>query len=374
MISPKQFFNCLKSENIFFFSGVPDSLLADFCAYLEDNVLKEKHIIAANEGNALAIATGYYLATEKFPVVYMQNSGLGNIINPITSLTDSEVYKIPILLIIGWRGEPGIKDEPQHVKQGKITESQLKLLGIPFLKLNSNSDPNVEVKKAINLLKETNSPVALLVSKNTFSTYKVINKLVNQSKISREEAITEILSFISMSDLVISTTGKASREVFQFRKSNNQPQRDFLTVGSMGHASSIALGVAIATPKKKVICLDGDGALLMHMGSLAIIASIKPKNFIHVLLNNSCHESVGGQPTVANNIDFKKLSKSLGYISYFFAENKMELQNILIKYLNKAGPMFIEIRIKKGSRDNLARPASTPEENKLFFMEQIKKL
>ncbi len=369
MINPQVFINELKLRGVGLFAGVPDSLLKDFCAYLNDSASSEEHIITANEGNAIALVSGYHLATNKIGLVYLQNSGLGNTINPLTSLTDPEVYKIPLLMVIGWRGEPGVKDEPQHIKQGRITEEQLNLLEIPYFVLDSSSDLQVVLDSAFNKIKSINAPVALLVRSGSFSKYKQ-QKIVNeQGKILREQALRSIMGLISKNDLLISTTGKTSREVFELRVKNGEPQRDFLTVGAMGHTASIALGVAIGNPGKKTICLDGDGSLLMHFGSLPIIGSIKPKNFIHILLNNSAHESVGGQPTVAGKIDFSAISKACGYSSYFFADDEDSINKAWAELSSHEGPSLLEVRIKIGSREDIGRPTSTPEQNKKSFME-----
>lgn len=371
MISPETFYNLLLEKNIDFFAGVPDSLLKSFCAYVDDYGEEKKHVITANEGNAVAMAAGYHLATGKVGAVYMQNSGLGNTINPLSSLCDSEVYKIPMLLIIGWRGEPGIKDEPQHVKQGKITEEQLKILDIPYHILDSETNLNTTINNIIFDIKKNGSPVALLVRKNTFSPYKSKKSSTYSAQMMREDALREILALASSDDVVVSTTGKTSRELFELRVERNEKQRDFLTVGAMGHTSSIALGVAIGQPKKRVICVDGDGSALMHLGALPIIASLKPKNLIHVLLNNSAHESVGGQPTVAGQIDMKSLAIACGYRKYYLAEDRDKLKKCFGEINNENGPVFFEIRISTGSRDDLSRPTSTPIENKAAFMEAL---
>lgn len=284
MIEPSSFYNELKKEEIDFFVGVPDSLLKNFCSFVDDNIEKDNHIIAANEGNAISIASGYHLATKKIPVVYMQNSGLGNCINPLTSLADKEVYSIPMLLIIGWRGEPGKKDEPQHLKQGRITREQLKILDIDYFVIDENTDEKSCLEKVIKRINKNSSPVAILVRENTFKKYKLKNKQKTIYKLKREEAIEEIINLSNDSDIFISTTGKTSRELYEIRKNKGDAQKDFLTVGSMGHVSSIALGVAIGLKKQRVICLDGDGSLIMHLGSLPIIGAISPKNLIHVIL------------------------------------------------------------------------------------------
>jgi phosphonopyruvate decarboxylase len=373
MINTQLFFEELKKSEISFFAGVPDSLLKDFCSYLTDNTSESNHFITSNEGAAIALATGYHLATRKTPMVYLQNSGLGNMINPLTSLVDKEVYSIPMVLLIGWRGEPGVKDEPQHIKQGRIQNRILETLEIPYIILDLETDISQgHVEKLIDKAKSDSCPVAIVVKSGTFEKYKQLNKinLVN-FKLSREEAIETILDNIESSYLVISTTGKTSREVYEMRKkSSNSSQNDFLTVGSMGHASQIALGVALFT-KNKVVCIDGDGALLMHMGSLAISGTSNANYFIHILLNNSSHESVGGQPTVGGIINFTEISRSCCYDYCKKVTTKNELINELNFIKNYDKKVFIEVMVNLSSRDNLSRPDKLPIENKNGFMKQI---
>ena len=348
----------------------PDSLLKDFCAYIDDHGKKDKHIITANEGNAIALAAGYHLSTGKNGVVYLQNSGIGNIINPLTSIADKEVYRIPMLLIIGWRGEPNIKDEPQHIKQGRITPDQLDLLEIPYQIANHGSDPFELAEWSDEKLAKTSAPVAILIRKGTFANYKSSRGTVKKATLKREEALDKLLELAGNSS-IISTTGKTSREVFELRVKRGENQRDFLTVGGMGHTSSIALGVAMGQKNKKVVCIDGDGSALMHLGSLPIIGSIKPKNLIHVLLNNGAHESVGGQPTVADKIDLHAIAMACGYSAYYVAETIEEISSAWKKLSTTQGPVMIEIKITTGSRDDLGRPTSSPLENKQAFMKWL---
>ncbi|MEF8710874.1 MAG: phosphonopyruvate decarboxylase [Candidatus Accumulibacter propinquus] len=369
MIAPEIIFDELKGHGVGLFTGVPDSLLSSFCAYVADHTQEGEHIVTANEGNAVALAAGFHLASGRIGVVYLQNSGLGNAINPLTSLTDPEVYRIPLVLIVGWRGEPGEKDEPQHVKQGRITQAQLDLLGIPYWILNAMSDVRLVLKDAFSTLQNQNTAVALLVQKDTFSSYKVkLGKTAHVASLKREEVLRRILSLIDSTDLLISTTGKTSREIFELRAERNEPQRDFLTVGSMGHTASIALGVALGNPQRRVICLDGDGSVLMHLGALPIIGNLKPANFIHILLNNSAHESVGGQPTVAGGMNFEAVVRGCGYRDYHLATDLTSVEHFWQTLGKSPGPVLLEIKICCGSRDNLGRPTSTPEENKRAFM------
>nr|WP_216819594.1 phosphonopyruvate decarboxylase [Paenalcaligenes hominis] len=284
----------LAKQGMDFYVGVPDSLLKSFCAYLQDHVAPKNHIITANEGNAIGMAVGHYLATFAPAVVYMQNSGLGNTINPLASLADKEVYQIPMLLVIGWRGEPGIKDEPQHIKQGRITPEQLSLLEIPYLIVDEESEEDQVARWAVEQLITTQAPVALLIRSGSFTDYKSqARHALEGLTLLREQALSTLLD-LTAGAAIVATTGKTSRELFELRAKRLEAQRDFLTVGGMGHTASIALGIALAKPNQQVVCIDGDGSLLMHLGAMPIIGSLSPCNFIHVLLNNAAHDSVGG--------------------------------------------------------------------------------
>jgi len=368
MVDPARFYRALTARGVGLFAGVPDSLLKSFCAYVDDNAAAGEHTITANEGNAVAMAAGHHMATGKISVVYLQNSGLGNTINPLTSLADAQVYRIPMLLVIGWRGEPGVKDEPQHVKQGRITQGQLELLEIPHWIVDAGTDVGQLLDAAFAKMAETGAPVALLVRKDAFSPYKSKRKPAQTATLEREEAIRQILALSSPDDLVVSTTGKASREVFELRAQSGQAQRDFLTVGGMGHTASIALGVALGRPERRVLCLDGDGSVLMHMGALPVIGSLRPRKLVHVLLNNGAHESVGGQPTVADKIDFKAIALASGYAAYACADDAASLAARWAELGQADGPVLLEVKIRNGARADLGRPTSTPEQNKQAFM------
>jgi len=372
MIIPSDFYDILKKHNINFYTGVPDSLLKNFCVYVDEHCKPQEHIITANEGNAIALAAGYYLATGKISAVYMQNSGLGNAVNPLTSLTDKEVYRIPLLIIIGWRGELDGRDEPQHVKQGRITPSLLELLEIPYRILDAKSNPDTLMDELFKITNTSQTPVALLVRKDTFADYRSKLQINNKAILMREDALRQILALANPKDLVVSTTGKTSREVFELRTERGETQQDFLTVGSMGHTASIALGVALGNPARRVLCLDGDGSLLMHMGALPIIGSLKPANLVHVLLNNGAHESVGGQPTVANQIDFAAIAKACGYRDYRLATDNASLISCWEAIDQAPGPVLLEVRICKGARNDLGRPTCTPEQNKSAFIKKAR--
>lgn len=369
MIRPQFFYDTLVSNGIDFFAGVPDSLLKNLCAYITDHADATHNIIAANEGGAMGLAAGHYLATGQIPVVYMQNSGEGNIINPLASLTDPDVYNIPVLLVIGWRGKPGVHDEPQHVKQGKITTGLLNIMGIDYTVLSKDEEnAAIQIQKAIAYMQTNKQCYALVIEKDTFDTYTLQNVKKNTLTLSREDAIQIVVGALGEKDVIVSTTGMISRELFEYRAANNEGhERDFLTVGSMGHASQIALGIALEKPDRRVWCFDGDGATIMHMGSMAIVASKAPKNYIHVVFNNGAHDSVGGQPTVGLSIDLPAIAIAIGYKSVYSISTKEELEKRLSN-LDEA-PVFLEIKVKKGNRKDLGRPTTTPIQNKEALMQ-----
>jgi len=368
------FYASLRENNFNFFTGVPDSLLKDICAYITQHSNPEEHVITANEGAAVGLAAGYHLATGKIPVVYMQNSGFGNTINPLLSLADPEVYSLPILFVIGWRGEPGVHDEPQHVKQGRIMEPLMKSLEIGYSILDENSANYDALLKELKIeMLKTNKPHVLLIKKGTFSPFKMTDAK-STLDLGREQAIHKILAKLDDTCRVISTTGMISREVYEYRqKFGTDVNRnfDFMTVGSMGHASLIALGLAMFS-KNKVICMDGDGSILMHMGSLTTVGQVKPENFIHIVLNNGAHDSVGGQPTCGHDISFTKMAQIAGYTTTVEINSEAELDTWLSKSVaSLKGPVFVNVNVKKGNRADLGRPKSKPIENKINFMKTI---
>ncbi|MFP4197910.1 MAG: phosphonopyruvate decarboxylase [Methanomassiliicoccales archaeon] len=357
----------LSGHGIDFFTGVPDSLLKDLCAYITDNAAPGRHVIAANEGNAIAMGTGWYLGTGRPALVYMQNSGIGNAVNPLTSLADREVYGIPMLLLIGWRGEPGRRDEPQHMKKGRITPDVLEALEIPWYSLGGDSDYREIVGEALEAMERGPGPVAILVRKGAFEKYELRDEIEEFIEMDREEAIRRVVSALGPEDIIVSTTGKTSRELYELREERGEGHgRDFLTVGSMGHASSIAAGLARSRPEREVICLDGDGSTLMHMGSMAIIGNGGLDNLLHVVINNASHDSVGGQPTVGFQVDFPTIAKACGYREALRVEGD-EIEGAVSR-LRGAGPAFLEIRVRKGAREDLGRPRSSPSEIKRELM------
>lgn len=359
-----------------FYTGVPDSQLKALCNYLMNTygIDPKHHIIAANEGNCAAIAAGYHLATGKVPVVYMQNSGEGNIINPAASLLNDNVYGIPVIFIIGWRGEPGVHDEPQHVYQGKVTVKLLEDMDIrPYIIGKETTEDQLRmVMEDFRGILSTGKSVGFVVRKGGIS-YDGRTEYKNSHTMTREEIIRNIVK-ASGEHPIVSTTGKASRELFEIREQNGQGhQYDFLTVGSMGHSSSIALGIALNRPDTKVWCIDGDGAALMHMGAMAVIGQMAPDNMIHMVINNGAHESVGGMPTAAGFVKLSEIAKGCGYRQIYHVSDETGLKAALTTAKKEKGLAFIEVEAAIGAREDLGRPTTTPVENKKGFMEFLKK-
>lgn len=367
----EKFVEILNSD---FYAGVPDSQLKTLCDYLMDKygTNKKNHVIAANEGNCVGIAAGYHLATGKIPVVYMQNSGEGNVINPIASLLNDKVYAIPMIFIIGWRGEPGTHDEPQHVYQGEVTLKLLEDMDIEYFVVDQRSSCGelLFVMKHFQKILSQGKSVAFVIRKSAL-TYSKLIEYNNDNKLIREYVIEKIVN-VSRGDPIISTTGKISRELYEVREKNHYSHRhDFLTVGSMGHASSIALGIALNKPELKIWCIDGDGAMLMHMGALPVIATSNVKNFVHVVINNSAHETVGGMPTVIGKIDLPTMARACGYEKVYSICDKDVIDDVLLEAKKSRVLTFIEVKCAIKSRTNLGRPATSPIDNKEVFMKYI---
>ena len=377
MLDPEKYFLFIKSLGIEFFTGVPDSLLKSFCGYV-DHKEKSNHVIASNEGSAVGIGIGYHLATKKIPLIYMQNSGLGNAINPLISLCDKEIYSIPMLLMIGWRGEPGKKDEPQHLKQGRVMLDMLEAMEMKYFFIKGDKVHDYQAtKQAYEHIRKESCPAVLVVCRDVFSDYNF--KITKNNKItfaakSREDALRKILSKIPHDASIVSTTGMTSREIFEAREASHEGhERDFLTVGGMGHASSIAFGLSkYSKDSKKVFCIDGDGSVIMHMGALTTSGIFGDDNFKHILINNGCHDSVGGQETVGFNIDFEKFTKSIGY-NFIKYNNDLSIEENISLFIKADGPSFIEILVPPGSRPNLGRPTSSPLENKKAILNFLTK-
>lgn len=371
MIQPEHLFRALVERGIKLFAGVPDSLLKDFCAYLSDYVDDSYHVITANEGNAVALAAGHYLGTGRPGLVYLQNSGLGNTVNPLLSLNDSEVYGLPVLLMIGWRGEPGVKDEPQHIKQGRITPALLDAMEIPWQVLDSSAqDLHAVLDTSLKQMYDKSGPAVLLVRKGTFAPYTLKKNKQSECPLVREQAIKRLIEQLNSNDRVVASTGMLTRELYELRVARGEGSgSDFLTVGAMGHAASIALGLARSQPRRRIICLDGDGSVLMHMGSLAIVGQSQQENLIHVVLNNGAHDSVGGQPTCAFTIDLAGVARACGYLRVLVAAQAEEIDRAFASLLSQKGPAFLEIRVNRGARADLGRPRSSPWENRDALMD-----
>ena len=367
MIIAEDLIKELKNININFFCGVPDSLMSEFSKSLHFDFNDENHLIATNEGTALGICVGHSLSSKGFPLIYMQNSGLGNFINPYVSLVHSEIYNTPFVMLVGWRGDPSIHDEPQHKFQGRITLDLLEILEIKYIIVDCNSEINLLIKEITNALSK-NQSIALVIKKDTFAKDKRRFKNIEELP-TRKKALKSVLELFNQDTVFISTTGKLSRELYEYRKESNQPTKDFYTIGGMGHSSAIALGIAKNIGNKKIVCLDGDGSVLMHTGTLGMIGSEGLKNFIHIVFNNSAHESVGGQPNIYNEINREKLFESMNYKDALFINDLDKLHQINIK--DRQGPLYIEIKVQNKSSDNLLRPEESPKEYLEFFKEQF---
>jgi len=370
MIRGQEFHDWLTARGVDFFAGVPDSLLKPFCFYLADHV-GDKHVVAANEGGAVAVACGYHLATGGVPLVYLQNSGQGNTINPLLSLADRDVYSIPMVLLIGWRGEPGTADEPQHVKQGKVTVNLLEAMDIPWRHLPAEPEAASRcVDELVAIAAAESRPVALLVSSGTFEPYKTQSSPWGSFEMTREQAIEVVAANLGDKDAIVATTGHISRELYEYRaRAGDGHEREFLTVGSMGHASQIAMGIALAQPDRQVVCLDGDGAMLMHMGAAAIVGAAGVANFKHIILNNGVHDSVGGMPSAGLQVSFTEIARACGYTDTWRVERPEEVVEKVGQLRSAHGPALLEIMVRKGARSDLGRPGTSPIENKNAFIQ-----
>ncbi len=377
MIEPVRFIEAFKMAGVRFFTGVPDSLMKPFSAALDGSLTVREHVIAANEGNAVAVAMGHTLATGAPALVYLQNSGLGNTVNPLLSLVDPEVYGVPMVLLIGWRGQPGVADEPQHVKQGRITPAMLDVMEIPSQQLTpdtTDEDAAAIVRRAADEATARNGPSAIVVHKGTFVAVGggTGSSEAEEQRPSREEALASVLGVIPPGSVVVSTTGMLSREVFELRQAAGlEGELDLLTVGGMGHASSIALGVSLADPRRPVWCLDGDGALLMHLGALAVIARAASPSFHHIVFNNQVHDSVGGQPTAIDVVDVVALARAAGYR---WADTTSTLADVVPATMRAAmqGPSLLEIEVRPGNRPDIGRPTRTPMQARLELQQSLR--
>ncbi|MDS1271265.1 phosphonopyruvate decarboxylase [Lipingzhangella sp. LS1_29] len=382
MIDPARFVEHCTASGVTLYTGVPDSLLKQLGGHIMATLPREQHVIAANEGAAIGIALGHYLRTRELSLVYMQNSGFGNTVNPLLSLADPDVYGVPMLLVVGWRGQTGVRDEPQHVKQGRVMEPLLEALDLPWSVLPTDPDKAEEcVSAAIATATEKSCPYVLLVEKGTFATGATPPATASGSDLaSREDALCALTRAVEADadadtdtdTVIVSTTGMLSRELFEYREtSGTDGSRDFLTVGGMGHASSIALGVALREPEREVWCFDGDGALLMHLGSLAVIADHAPSSYFHVVFNNGVHDSVGGQPTSIDNVNVAATARSLGYRYADTTSDIAQLPQKIAAMRDHGGPALLELRVRPGNRPDIGRPTRTPAESKHAFMSAL---
>lgn len=363
----------LKELNVGLYTGVPDSQLRALCdCLMESKGIGAEHIIAANEGNAVALAAGAYMATGKIPVVYMQNSGIGNAVNPILSLINEKVYGIPCIFLIGWRGEPGVHDEPQHIRQGELTIRLLEDMGLKVYVIDADTS-EIDIHHELSENEEwfaQGKSIAFVVKKNALQNDAMMH--YRNSHILLREQVIELVTKAAVQDIIVATTGKAGRELYEIRERRGQTHySDFLTVGSMGHCSSVALGIALNKPERRVWCIDGDGALLMHLGALAVIGNRKPKNFVHLVINNEAHESVGGMPTVAETMNIPKIALGCGYESAVSVQTMEELQSKLEEVRKENVLRLLEVKCAIGARSDLGRPWTTPKENKENFIKYL---
>ena len=365
MLEVKSLIKVIKENGCNFFTGVPDSVLKEMSLLL-DNFPKKKHVIAANEGSAVSIGIGHYLSTGKIPCIYMQNSGLSNAINPLISIADKKVYSIPLILVIGWRGSPKIKDEPQHETKGAITKDILKLLNIKYTVVRTQKDL-LKFNNKIKYAKKNNQIAACLIEQGTFKKSKKKLKINDYNKLDKQILLKSLLELVDKNTKIISSTGYNSRELFYLRKKNNiKKSQDFYMVGGMGHTSSVALGYSLNS-KNKTICIDGDGSLLMHLGSIKTMGKFGNKNLKYILLNNNAHDSVGGQTTYMNDVNFKNLSKTLGFKKFFQIKNKYNLKKKIKVFLDKKGLNFLEVITSSSQVKNLPRPKNFIQIKNLFM-------
>jgi phosphonopyruvate decarboxylase len=374
MIDPARFVAHLAEQGISFYTGVPDSLLKSLNSQIMGGLPRDQHVIAANEGGAVGIAIGHYLRTGAPAAVYLQNSGFGNLVNPLLSLADPDVYGVPMLVIIGWRGQPGVKDEPQHVKQGRVMTTLLDALDLPWSVLPKNpAEAERSVAEAVAAAVASSSPYLLLVEKGTFGEPSAKPGQAAVAAPSREEALVALAEAVGDDAVIVSTTGMLSRELFEHRVgAGTDGSRDFLTVGGMGHACSIALGIAMREPDREVWCFDGDGAFLMHLGSLAVIADHAPAGYFHVVFNNGVHDSVGGQPTSIDAVDIPAAARALGYRYAAATDDPATLAKAVAELRAHGGPSLLELRVRPGSRPDLGRPTRTPAQSKQAFMVAVR--
>ena len=376
MIDPGWFVDRVQAAGIRMFTGVPDSLLKDFGAHVMTELPREQHVITANEGAAVGLALGHYLRTGEPALVYLQNSGFGNTVNPLLSLADPDVYGVPMLVLVGWRGQPGVKDEPQHVKQGRVQAALLDAIEVPWEVLpHDHNDADDTIARMTSAALEGNTPAVLLVEKGTFAAAASAPPPPpgTSARPSREDALIAVVEALGDATINVSTTGMLSRELFELReRTGADAGRDFLTVGGMGHASSIALGVALQESDREVWCLDGDGALLMHLGSLAVVADHGPTNLFHVVFNNGVHDSVGGQPTSIVSVDVPGVAQASGYRYAAVTDDLAAVPRLVAELRQHGGPSLLEVQVRPGNRPDIGRPTRTPAQSKQAFMAALR--
>lgn len=375
MVNQDVLFNSLHKIGIDFFTGVPDSLLNDFCLYLTQNIPDTQHVMAANEGNAIAIAAGNYMATGNIPLVYMQNSGIGNATNPLLSLTHPCVYSIPMVLVIGWRGDPSIKDHAQHKKQGELTTVLMKDMDIPYEILEDENKVICQFKWAAKKAKEISSPVALIVKKGILAQKEKHQEYPESQLMSREEVISAVIDVLGANAVYLGSTGRTTRELNEQLKIHGVGEgHEFQNVGSMGHVSSVGLGIALAKPNKPVVIFDGDAAAVMHMGALATNCRYKAGNMVHIVLNNGVNESVGGQPSAGYVVNLTAIAAACGYRSPGHEiENIEDLQQIVRENIDNKMPLFVDVHVRQGIRNDMPKLSIDHKAQKKALMDSLLK-
>jgi phosphonopyruvate decarboxylase len=371
MLSPEKLVRWLAENGVTFATGIPDSVLGGLCWELMKETSGINHVIACNEAAAVATAIGWHIGTNSIPLVYLQNSGLGSAVNPLASLAAGEVFHVPVLLLIGWRGKPGRLDEPQHRLMGSATVPILNCLGIPVDELPPDEEiAHDAITKIFGEIRVTGESRALVVEMGTIGPSESIPwSRYHAGLWTGAEALRHLCRRMPKDDLCVSTVGLVSRLLAAYRSGHRQePANDLLAVGGLGLVSQLALGLALATPTRRIWCFDGDGSLLMHLGALTSVGASKPKNFVHVLFNNGIHESVGGLPSANQDTAFLQISRACGYKWDASAANAADL-DILDHWLqDRDGPYFLELRVSRNVDLEVGRPRTSPRANKDMVM------
>jgi phosphonopyruvate decarboxylase len=353
--APRGLVDVLVSCGVRFATGVPDSLLAPLCDQVDDR-RSIQHIIAASEGSALALGGGHYLATGQRPLIYMQNSGLPNAINPYLSMCHPSAYAIPSIWVIGWRGEPGVPDEPQHRAIGAATEGLLALLNVPVFMLRSGDADELDRLEAWMQDREQGT-VAVLVSARAVDADRRAPRRLEARPLKRREVLEHLVTGLDEEDTIFAGIGHVGRELLAVRGgAPTEFAGDLLCVGGMGHASQFALGFALARPERRVWCLDGDGAFTMHMGACSWLTRHPEQRFIHVLFDNGVHASVGGQPVCGQAVDFGRIAGALGYQHIERVSTLPAAQAALDQARARRAPTFLWCMVDERSASGLPRP------------------